>query len=158
MFEIIVVILVILILYIVSSCYIYTKLIGGFYEADDEYLEEAGIDNFSIYIDDCTSNERSCYILMSSGATTVINEPTIAKLSQHFHWSSDLSKPVYFDVEFDMSDEVVNSFPNKQQIKFYPNTGKMVLFNDETIYAVLYKNAVLSELKQIVSEKETDEE
>jgi hypothetical protein len=156
--NIYIIIIIISIVYIFSentSGKIYNKLLHGFYEADTSFCEESSIDTFCIYIDDKVNEEGvfPCYILMKSDDELIINEPTTIKISQNWSWGSyDPTKPIYFDVEFDNSEETDEIFPNKQKLRFYPNVGKIVLYNDDTVYGVLYKNGSTTELKNIQEE------
>lgn len=155
MFEninIYIIIIIILIVYIFGCTPKYNKLLPGFYEADISFCEESSIDTFCIYIDDKKNDDGvfPCYILMKSDDTLIINEPTTVKISQNWSWGSfDPTNPIYFDVEFDNSEETAEIFPNQQKLRFYPNIGKIVLYNDDTVYGVLYKNGATTELKHI---------
>lgn len=156
--NIYIVVIVILIFYIFtenSSGKIYKKLLFGFYEADSSFCEESSIDTFCIYIDDKINNDGAfpCYILMKSDDTLIINEPTTITIKQNISWGSyDPINPIYFDIEFDNSEETCEIFPNQQKLRFYPNVGKIVLYNDDTVYGVLYKNGSTTELKHIQEE------
>lgn len=150
-YAIVIIILIIYIFFENTSGKIYNKLLYGFYEADESFCEESGIDTFCIYIDDKKNDDGvfPCYILMKSDDTLIINEPTTVKMTQNWSWSSDPTNPIYFDVEFDNSEETLVIFPNYQKLRFYPNIGKIVLYNEDTVYGVLYKNGSTTELKHI---------
>jgi len=156
-FYIIIIILLTYLLFENTSGKIFKKLLHGFYEADSSFCEESSIDTFCIYIDDKINSDGvfPCYILMKSDDVIIINEPTTIKISQNWSWgSSDPSNPIYYDIEFDNSEETAEIFPNHQKLRFYPNIGKIVLYNEDTVYGVLYKNGSTTELKHI---QENDE-
>ena len=139
--------------------YVINNMIGGFWDADTSFCEESGLDMFCIYFDNETSfGERACYILAKNGNDIVINEPTTSNISMQWgklnNWSSDLKSPKFINIKFkDLSDECKEDFPEHQQMRFYPLSNKIVLFYDDTITAVLYKNTVTSELDALIKEK-----
>jgi hypothetical protein len=136
---------------------IYDKLINGFYESDDSFCSEAGIDMFCLYIDDDVDSDgnRASYILMNSNENLIINEPTIAKIVPKWEdmWFSDPNLPKLYSIEFkDLSTECADIFPANQTLRFYPTIGKIVLFDDDIITGVFYKNGIQTELKSILEE------
>lgn len=155
-YIVIITLLIIIIIYInFNQANVYNKLISGFYNADESFCEESDIDTFCIYIDDDidSSGSRACYILMKSGDELLLNEPATLKLNQHLSWSSNPSQPRYFDVEFaNISDSAVEFFPLQQTIRFYPITGKIVLYYEDTVFGVFYKSGVETELKTVLDD------
>lgn len=131
-------------------------LLSGFWEADSSFCKESGLDLLCIYFDEeyDISGSRPCYVLASQNDATVLNEPTVATISMQWfrlnNYSSGLKNPKYFNVTFkNISDESIDVFPRHQQMRFYPVCGKIVLFYDTTITAVLYKNPLNTELKAL---------
>ncbi len=132
------------------------KLINGFYEADTSFCEESGLDMFCLYLDEDIDyyGNRACYILAKQDGEIILNEPTVANLRYTpGMFDNDISSPKYFDIEFkDLSEECEDDFPKNQKIRFYPTIGKIVMFYEDTITAVLYKNPVNTELKSVLKE------
>lgn len=163
-YVVLIVILILIIIYTnLNQSKIYDKLIGGFYEADASFCAESEIDTFCMYLDDDIDSHgtRACYLLMKSGDNLIINEPATAKITQRFSWSNDSSIqiPKNFDIEFsDISDEILDFFPYKQKMKFYPKIGKIVLYLDDTVYATFYKNGINSELKSVDVDDDIEDE
>lgn len=158
-----IVILIIFIIYYANSIKIYDQLISGFYEADDSFCEESGIDMLSIYLDENKNGSRACYILMTKSGQFILNEPTTAKLYMHSwnwsNWSLDPTKEKVFSIEFDdPTSSIEEIFPTLQTIKFYPLSGKLVMSSDDTIHAVLYKSGINSDMKQLVDDEEKEKE
>jgi hypothetical protein len=150
----ILIIICIFLLYTYITFSVYDQLLNGFYEADPGFCEEAGLDAFYLYINSDTNiwGARSCYILASKDDEIIINEPTTAHITSQCilsNFSSSLTKPRYYNIKFDSFDNESDIFPCEQNIRFYPNTGKMVLYTGDTITAVLYKSGVSSELEHI---------
>lgn len=135
------------------------SLLSGFWEADVSFCEESGLDLFCLYLDEDYDmfGSRACYILASQDNTIVLNEPTVANITfswftlSNFYPGMDAAK--YFNVSFkSISKEAEDTFPKYQKIRFYPICNKIVLYYDNTITAVLYKNPVNTELKSILKE------
>jgi hypothetical protein len=159
------IIAIILLIYIIyhgnNKASLYTKLLNGFYEADSGFCEESGISIFAFYLADESDvdGNKAAYILVERDGVLLINEPVVAKVSLKWSMWSNLmdtvSSPKYFSIEFkDLSPECIEVFPRHQTIRFYPTIGKIVLFVNNTITAVLYKNPINTELKSIVNENE----
>ncbi|MGL5935629.1 MAG: hypothetical protein ACRCZI_08390 [Cetobacterium sp.] len=148
---IIVVIILVMFIHITNKNSIYDDLISGFYNGDYDFCDESGIEVFCLYIGDDMDNKgrRSGYILMQSEEDLLINEPVSIKLCRHWCFTSDVKNPKYYDVEFSDLDEDNDFFPSKQSLRFYPNTGKIVLYSKDTIFGVLYKSGFESEAKMI---------
>lgn len=147
--------IIILLLLLPSSTNVYSEMLVGFYEADSSFCEESGLDTFSIYINnDIYCNNRAGYILMIKDGEFIINDPINMRINMHiFNWNNWVMnpyKPKKFTIEIDGLedyDDLDDVFPNKQTLEFYPLLGKIVLYNRDTITAILYKNGFNSEVK-----------
>jgi hypothetical protein len=158
-FVVIIILTILLIFTIFISKYgVYESLIDGFYDAEQSFCDEAELDIFCLYIDnDSTSdNSHACYILMMCNGVYLINEPSIMKINGYFsNIFAGYSDPKYYDVEFsELSEATESIFPSKQTMRFYPQFGKIVLYSEDTITAVMYKNNVNSELKSLLAEED----
>lgn len=153
------IIILILVLWINNlsyQSYVIKKSLGGFWEADASFCEESDLDMFCIYFDKTTdfSNNRACYVLAKRGDDIVLNEPTTANITLNWaalnNWSSDLEAPKFLTITFkEISDECADEFPPKQYMRYYPICNKIVMYYGDTITAVLYKNAVNTELNEL---------
>lgn len=121
--------------------------ISGFWEADAEFLNESGLDTFCIYFDKPESVSVSCYLLAKKGDDLILNEPVIVDITNQWwsNWSLDIETPKYFNIHFKELDNTF--FPEYQEMRLYFNCNKIVLYKDDSIYAVLYKNGHSTELK-----------
>jgi hypothetical protein len=156
---IIIIILILLILFIQNSKNsIYNELVSGFYIGDNQFCEESGIDMFYLFIDNNVNNNlRNGYILMKSGDNLILNEPVSIRLSMHWHFWAAADTPKYYDIEFvDLDDELLDFFPKCQSMRFYPTSGKVVLYSDDVIFGVFYKSGFESEMKNIIDEEKYD--
>ena len=136
--------------------YALKTLMGGFYEADRSFCEEAEIDMFCLYLDnDVSYNSRACYVLAKKDDEVIINEPTIAYIKPQWclsNFSTNINSPKYFNIVFEnINEDCVEVFPKVQELKYYPLCNKLVLYSGETVTAVLYKNPVYSELKSDIN-------
>jgi hypothetical protein len=141
-----------------TKCHIFNQLVSGFYESDLSFLQE--LDLFCIYIDNEISNGyRSCYVLAKKNNDIIINEPTTVKLTQRKSLSCDVNAPRHFDIEFrDLSDEITDIFPIHQIMKYYPMTGKIILYNQDEVTFVGYKHGMNTEMKSVITEQKNKKE
>ncbi len=160
LYGLVIILTILIIIYYQQSCVLYA-LLSGFWEADSSFCEESGLDLFCIYFDEDhdAAGSRPCYVLASQNNNIVLNEPTVATISmQWFRWSNfnfSLKSPKYFNITFkNISDECIDVFPKHQEIRFYPICGKIVLFYNAIITAVLYKNPLNTELKALTQKSE----
>lgn len=130
------------------------QMITGFWEADKSFCNESGLSMFSIYIGERDyRGGRPCYVLaIQDDDTIILNEPTTITLSKP--WLGILSHnldPIEYNVSF--ADVKSEFFPRDQQMSYYVATNKIILYKKDTVFAVLYKNPVLSEINKIKDSK-----
>ncbi len=153
-------IIIIWIIHIHYQSHILHNLLSGFWEADSSFCEESDLSMFCLYLDEDYSifGSRACYILATQDDAIILNEPTIARISLEWlrpdNMNLYINSPKYFNISFqDINEEAIGVFPKIQTIRFYPSCCKMVLYHDDVITAVLYKNPVNSELKSIINKE-----
>ena len=157
-FAFIIFILIALIAYMqLTKHKIFDQLVSGFYESDQSFLQESGVDLFCIYIDNEVLNGyRSCYVLAKKDNDIIINEPTSIKLTQKTT-DYNVDKPKCFAVKFlDITDEIIEIFPKNQTMKYYPLTGKIILMNRDEVTFVGYKNGINTEMKSVINENKKE--
>jgi hypothetical protein len=127
-------------------------MIQGFWESNQEFNKEAGLDSFTFYIGNKKYDKYPAYLLMiesGESQTLLINEPTSFTLKESImNVSSDYRE---FYIKFNNLETQL--LPNVLTMKFYPHTCKIVLLDHKKIYAVFFKNLVLSEMERIKNEK-----
>jgi hypothetical protein len=144
---IIVILLTIVVMYKYSS---YTdkmqKMLGGMWISDPSFLEESGLNSFYMYIDGDIGSSgfsagclRSGYIVATNGSGFIINDP-VDIIVKKLYTEGDTEH-----YEFLFKNINYEFFPNKQKAKFYPICNKLVMYNGDTITAVLYKNLIQTE-------------
>jgi hypothetical protein len=123
-------------------------LFDGFYSADPVFCEEANLDMLVIYFD-----KGDGYIMMKGAdGTILLNDVIQYKLVNKSGNVISLSKPILFEIIFKgMEDQIF--FPFKQMLEFIPSTQRIKLYNhkEKTIYALLYKNNAISDIKQLLT-------
>jgi hypothetical protein len=146
----IVVLLSIIVIYyvIVLRCNgsIYNELMTGFWKADGEFLKDAGLTSFLLYLAPTDwKGIRACYLLAVNGDELVINEPCSVSLNQTWklgNWSTGFGVKTY-DIIF--KDLETDDIPNKLILNFYPKTGKIILSKGDVIYGIFYRDAYLTD-------------
>jgi hypothetical protein len=145
-------------IYSVATSRISNQMLTGFWEADKSFCREAGLSMFSIYMGDSDfSGVRPCYVLaVQDDDTIILNEPTTISLSKPwfgiFSYSLD---PIEYNIAF--TDIKSEFFPDVQQMSYYVMSNKIILYKKDTVFAVLYKNPVLSELNKIEESTKKEE-
>jgi hypothetical protein len=141
-------------IYGIATNRISDQLLTGFWEADKSFCDESGLSMFSIYIGDSENScTRTCYVLaIQDDDTIILNEPST--ITYFKPWSGLLSSnldPIEYNVSF--SDIKSEFFPSHQKMSYYVTTSKIILYKKDIVFAVLYKNPVLSELNKIKESK-----
>lgn len=133
------------------------ELLPGFWEANSEFNREAGLQLFSFYIGDKNDGVYPAYLLMvedGDDQNMLINEPTQFIINEPFtnFIATDDCREML--LKFDKLE--TDLIPYMLKMRYYPRTTKMVLYDHSKIYAVLFKNSVLSELERIKKEKDNE--
>ena len=132
------------------------KQFSGFYESDNKFNEESGISLFSFYINNnCNYNYNGYLLMVSNDNIPLINEKVDFCISSNlYHNMNDIlckGRNLKFNIKFNNLE--TNLIPNNLYMDFYPITNKLILYDNTKIYAVFFKNPVLSEIEQISKEK-----
>jgi hypothetical protein len=133
----VVVIFLLIILYYTSRSE-ENALLRGFWTADAEFCERAGLQMFVMYI----GNSQYTYLLAANESGIILNNP--AKLCiRHFTLNPTVShcKDMAASLEW-IDDEPEDSmaFPKQFRMAFYPTSGKLVLYQKDTVLAILWKD------------------
>jgi hypothetical protein len=122
-----------------SSC---SELMHGFWVAPKEFLDEAGLDSLVMFI-----GPKGSYILSTRDDGVLMNDQitlhTSCKWGCGGNWSSGIGMRKY-SVRFEGIK--YDFFPSEQEMTLYPKCGKMILSKKGTAYAVLYRDAELTDL------------
>ena len=139
---------------------IYADILTGFWKCPPEFLEEAGLTSFLLYLGAPNwRGVRACYILAGRSSEMIINEPASVSLTQTWgatNWSLGFSKRTYLAQFYDLETE---DFPATQTLVLHPKSGKIIMSSDKTVYAILYKDNISSEaaLRTTEDARETED-
>ena len=125
-------------------------MIPGFYTAPPEFCAGAGLDSFLMYIGEkpLIGKTRKGYILATQGNKMIINSPVELCISWNWlsknNWLIMLrhSSPIDGILRF---KEEIKGIPKQLIVLAYPTYGKLVLSDEKTIYATLYRDAQITE-------------
>lgn len=118
--------------------------LGGFWETNAEFNLESGLSAFTFYIGDKRNGEYSSYLLMMKDDTILINEPLVFTITGRYDMFKDYRE---FILRFKKLESDI--LPSIMKMRFYPQNGKILLLDHDKIYAMFFKNPVLSELDRI---------
>jgi hypothetical protein len=132
-----------------QSRYVESQLLRGFWCADLDFCQIAGLDKFILYIGDTTLSGRSGYMLVANTAGIIINNPI--KLSTTSFTINPLVRETvtssaclewFTDATFaEKADHDEDAFVSKCQLDFNPTCGKLTFYTADTVHVVLYKDA-----------------
>jgi hypothetical protein len=151
---IIAVIILVYIAYVCGCRSVETAYLQGFWESNSEFNKEAGLQLFSMYIGCPSGSEYPTYMLMiedDDDQTILINEPAIFSLSEPL--TKKLSHGSCREFRMTFKNLETTLMPQVLKMRYYPGTCKIVLSDHKQVYAVFFKNPVISELEQIKNEK-----
>lgn len=125
---------------------VYDEILTGFWKCSADFLKDADLSSFLLYLAPPNwKGIRPCYILAERGSELIINEP--ASLTLHQSWSMDnlmigFNTRTYTACFHDLETD---DFPSVQSLVLFPKTGKIILSKGDTVYAILYKDSILTE-------------
>ena len=131
------------------------EMLHGFWESNSEFNKEAGLQMFTFYIGAKSDNKYQAYLLMVESGdeqNLLINEPVSFKLLESY--IDIISNNECREMVLKFSNLENTLIPNVVTMRFYPRTCKIVLSDHKKIYAVFFKNPVLSEMEHIAGEKD----
>ena len=131
------------------------SMMKGFWKADPEFCQTAGLDIFLLYLGANTSyglsHTRSGYFLAKVPDGLILNNsvditftgganilPTASHCKEYgmnIDWQ---------DTEDDQHDE--SAFPSELRANYYPFHNKLVLYSGDTVHAILYRDSKLSSM------------
>jgi len=148
--EIIAIIIVIIIILIFYSRIIEYKQLTGFWKASNDYCKSANLDLFVLYISPGYYN-RNVYILIKSEDGVIVND--MAELTLKPKISSFINPFINQEFKYDIDIKWLNEndidgddFPSEQELTLYPYMNKLILSNDDKIFAILYKDGIMGDI------------
>jgi hypothetical protein len=97
--------------------------------------------------DSLFTHTRSGYILIENDNGIIINNPVKFTLSGGRSINPTLCSQREYDVTIDWLDsDGYDFFPSMQILHYYPKSGKLVFSDIDQVYAILYKDNVISDI------------
>lgn len=128
--------------------------IKGFWSASEKFCNDAKINLIWLFI----NNNNTGWIIIKKSNKEVLNQITNVNIKINMSDNIKLERKsgdkisgcIYFyDVDSDQ-------FPVEQKFKLYPNIGRLILYNNDDIYADLYKNSKLTDLSLDIDKTSND--
>ena len=128
-----------------------TQLMKGFWRADAQFCENAELSMFVLYLGDNTSwvgNSRYAYLLAANPQGIIMNHPVQLTFSGSYCVEPYMSKCRNYNVSTEWLDNDVDEdiFPSNFQAAYYPANGKLVLYSNDEVLAILWKDQQMSAL------------
>jgi hypothetical protein len=126
--------------------------VSGFWIASKDFCDESGIDYFCLFLDErgWFSSIYKGYIFAQKNKEMWINQPCNAKVKWSILKISNWHKGDYHFAKKSGTVKLLTSekddyliggnVPNKLNFTYYPY-GELVLYKDDTVYMILYRNA-----------------
>lgn len=155
-------------------------MLGGLWEADPSFNQDAGLDRFYIFIEPPNTG-NVCWIVMANNNQMIVNHMTTYKISTKWtsldNWTTDISHPRYFNIKFsELPDNLIanqtqtdlsnntsaSNFPKIQTIKLDIKMGKLYLMSPsypdkKDVYFVGYKDSRISDMMEIDKSNRNDQ-
>ncbi len=148
------IILFILILIIYTSRKIEDSILKGFWCANASFCQDADLEWFVLYIGDddgLVRHSRYGYICAANSEGIIINHSVIINFGISMSIKPGLSHCKVYNINIEWQDDdpdIEDIFPSNLQMAYYPKYSKIVLYKDDTVKAILWKDlqtsAVLS--------------
>lgn len=123
-----------------------TMLLNGFWKGDDDFCSQSETDLFLVKLNTqgIFSSTLNGYILVKNQEGIIMNNPFDLSLSGGYTFDTGMTEKTY-NVTFDwLGEESYDFFPSKQKMYYSAETGKIIFYDDNQIYAILYKDNELS--------------
>ena len=142
------VLILILIIYIPRL--IEDTLLKGFWSANASFCQEADLKWFVLYIGkyaDIFGTSRYAYFCVANDNGIILNHYVKINLGYSFVFNPFITKEKTYNIEIEWKeesdeelDEIENIFPSKLKMTYYPILGKIVLYENNTVKAILWKD------------------
>lgn len=146
---IVLILLVVFTLLVLNSRSVESCLIQGFWKGAPSFMQEAELDLFLIYFGENStlSSKRQGYILMKNDNGLIINNPVEFSFSSGGSITPGICSCREYIVTIDwLGEEAPDFFPEEQELYYYPEHGKLVFSVDDTVFGVLYKDNIISDI------------
>jgi hypothetical protein len=128
-------------------------MLKGFWKGSPSFVKDAELDLFLIYIGDGStlSSKRPGYILMKNESGLIINNPVEFSFSSGGSLRPGMCPCREYNITIDWLKETPpDFFPSEQELYYYPEHGKLVFAEEESVYGVLYKDHTISDVDSLM--------
>lgn len=155
---VLVIVLFAVVIMTVQSRMIESTMLTGIWSGSPDFCTTSNLTAFILKLDDLdlTSGVRSGYLLAANDNDIILNHP----INMSFSGLSIMPNMTErnYDIEIDWLDEKApDFFPSQQQLTYYPQFGKIVMYVDDEVYAVLYKDHNSDDRMRKMPVREADE-
>jgi len=135
-----IIVIIILLLYIYyTKLHYYSNFLTGIYTGDPDFLDNAKLGEFILYLD-CNKTKFKGYIILADMNGDPAKNITIdGKIVQNY------TKPNDFKLTYDEENDIM---PQSIALTIDPLTGYLILSDDEKTYAILVKDMYKSKIAQ----------
>lgn len=127
----------------------------GFWVADAEFCNTAGLSDFMLYIGDgiyC----KTGYLFVTNPDGVIVNDPVKISFKKAVNLFPFIMEEQKFKIRIDWVDHSGYDFlPSEMFLNYYPKQGRVVLSDEDQIYASLFKN---NEMTHAASEYAKEQE
>jgi hypothetical protein len=120
------------------------KQLSGFWSAPASFLMKSGSESIILYMEQSSKTNRHGYLVIQGAQGLVVNDGFMVQTDVLEQKDAAGCIKLSFDIEVD-DDEREISIPTSLNAEFYPDICKLILYDDDTAYAVLYKDQELCE-------------
>lgn len=132
------------------------NVIGGIWEADASFADDAEIDRFILYFEPLNKSHKKniCWILISTKTNILVNHMTTYKISTKLFSLNNISVkhdiPRHYNILFgDIPENIEEYFPKKQSLQLQADCCKIILSHGDKAFFVGYKDAKTSDIIDI---------
>jgi hypothetical protein len=146
-------------------------MLKGFWCANASFCQDADLDWFVLYIGDddgIIKHSRYGYICVANHDGIIINSSITINFGLSTAITPGLSHCKTYNINIEWDDDepdIEDVFPSNLQLTYYPKYGKIVLYKNDTVKAILWKDLQTSAIssteemlpRSIAKEKDGDD-
>lgn len=131
------------------------SMMKGFWRADADFCQTAGLDIFLLYLGSNTgygiTHARPGYFLAKNAEGLILNNAVDITFSGGMNLLPTAShcKKYTMNIDWNETDDNLHdeeAFPSEVTACYYPFHHKLVLYSGDTVHAILYKDSKLSSM------------
>jgi len=140
LYGVIIVLIIIALFYLRS---VENALMKGFWKADIDFCENADLDMFILYIGESDYYNTNGYFLAKNKLGIILNNP-VKLYFDGFNMPFISNKDYEISIDWLGFEHNSEALPSIINMCYYPYHNKIILYKDDTTYAILYKDSSMS--------------